>query len=235
MCAEIDLAKASRGTAATAHRTLPSSLRSSARIRHLNLHSAADSVRVPSSGRGFLPWGLSDASHRPMRAEISSVRLASDNPKHKRSSARACFRESKMKAGFCDREAAAVLSPAVGGVEPALWFWRRNGAGFDALSVGGPCVWAIRDMLISYAVALPVLVFCRRFGMRSLISQWLIAALTGGPMGYALANPVEFALAPTEADLMHGLYWGLMLGYMTLFGLTGLLFAAVSKRGAARA
>ncbi|MCK9687422.1 hypothetical protein [Scleromatobacter humisilvae] len=140
-----------------------------------------------------------------------------------------------MKACFWDREAAAVLSPAVGGVAPALWFWLRNGAGFDAISVGGPCVWAIRDMLISYAVALPVLVLCRRFGIRSLISLWLVAALIGGPMGYALANPVEFAWAPTEADFTHGPYWGLMLGYMTLFGLTGLLFAAVSKREAARA
>ncbi len=54
-------------------------------------------------------------------------------------------------------------------------------------------------------------------------------------MGYTLANLVEFAWAPTEADFTHGPYWGLMLGYMTLFGLTGLLFAAGTKRWAVRA
>ena len=140
-----------------------------------------------------------------------------------------------MRAGFWDRDAAAVLSPAVGGVAPAFCFWLRNGSGFDAISVGGPCVWAIRDMLISYTVALPVLVLCRRFGVRSLISLWLVAALIGGPVGYALANTVEFARTPMEAVFTHGPYWGLMLGYMALFGLTGLLFAAGTKRGAVRA
>jgi hypothetical protein len=137
-----------------------------------------------------------------------------------------------MKAGFWDRDAAAVLSPAVGGVAPAFWFWLRSGAGIDAVSIGGPCVWAIRDMLISYTVSLPMLVLCRRFGVRRLGALWLVAALIGGPMGYVLANPVEFAGTPTEADFTHGPYWGVMFGYMVLFGLTGLFFAAGTKRGA---
>jgi len=137
-----------------------------------------------------------------------------------------------MRAGFWDREAAAVLSPAVGGVAPAFWLWLRNGAGIDAISIGGPCVWAMRDTLISYAVALPVLVLCRRFGIRGLISLWLVAALIGGPMGYVLANPVEFAWTPTEADFTSGPYWNVMLGYMALFGLTGLFFATGTKRRA---
>ena len=137
-----------------------------------------------------------------------------------------------MKAGFWDREAAAVLPPAVGGAAPAFWFWLRIGAGIDAISVGGPCVWAIRDVLISYAVALPVLMLCRRFGVQRLISLWLVAALIRCPMGYVLANTAECAWTPTEADFTHGPYWSVMLGYMALFGLTGLFFATGTKRRA---
>ena len=51
-------------------------------------------------------------------------------------------------------------------------------------------------------------------------------------MGYVLANPLEFAWPPTETDFTHGPCWGGRLGYVALFGSTGLFFAAGAERGA---
>ncbi len=126
---------------------------------------------------------------------------------------------------FWNRTAAAVLSPLVGGVAPAVWLWLRAGARFDESAISGVCVWAIRDLLISYVIALPVLLLCRRIGVRRAVSLWLVAALVGYPMGYVLANPVEYAWTPTEADFAHGPYRDVMFTYTALFGLTGLLYA----------
>ena len=130
-----------------------------------------------------------------------------------------------MRVLFWDRTAAAVLSPLVGGVAPAVWLWLRVGAKFDESAISGVCVWAIRDIVISYVIVLPVLLLCRRIGARRAVSLWLVAALVGYPMGYVLANPVEYAWMPTEADFAHGPYWDVMLTYMALFGLTGLPYA----------
>lgn len=135
-----------------------------------------------------------------------------------------------MPALFWDRKTAAVLSPLVGGVAPAVWLWLRAGARFDEYAIPGVCAWAIRDMLISYAIALPALMLCRRLGAKRAITLWLTAALAGYPMGYVLANPVEFAWAPTEAEFAHGPYWDVMLTYMALFGLTGVLYSAGRER-----
>jgi hypothetical protein len=129
-----------------------------------------------------------------------------------------------MRVDFWDREVATVLSPVAGGLAPALWLWLHNGAGTTALAIGGPCVWAMRDLLVSYLVALPVLLLCRRGGVRKPGALWLVSSMVGAPIGYVLANPVDFAWAPTEADFAHGPHWGLMVGYMALFGLSGLLF-----------
>lgn len=90
-------------------------------------------------------------------------------------------------------------------------------------AISGVCVWAIRDMLISYVIALPALILCRRLGARRAVSLWRVAALVGWPMGNVLANPVEYAWTPTEANFAHGPYSDVMLTYMSLFGLTGLL------------
>ena len=130
-----------------------------------------------------------------------------------------------MRVLFWDRTAAAVLSPLVGGVAPAVWLWLHIGANFDESAISRVCVWAIRDILVSYVVALPVLLLCRRIGARRAFLLWLVAALVGYPMGYVLANPVEYAWVPTEADFAHGPYWDVMFPYMALFGLTGLLYA----------
>jgi hypothetical protein len=63
-----------------------------------------------------------------------------------------------MDGGFWDRDAAMVVSPAVGAVAPALWMWLRDGAGMNAISIGGPCIWALAGIVVSYAIALPLLV-----------------------------------------------------------------------------
>jgi hypothetical protein len=130
-----------------------------------------------------------------------------------------------MRGEFWDRDAATVLSPVAGGLAPALWLWLHNGAGTTALAIGGPCVWAIRDLLVSYVIALPVLLLCRRGGVHKPGALWLVAPVVGAPIGYVLANPVDFAWTPTEANFAHGTDWGLMVGYMALFGLSGLLYA----------
>lgn len=44
-------------------------------------------------------------------------------------------------------------------------------------------------------------------------------------MGYVFANPMEFAWTPEASDLVRGPEWGLMFGYMALFGLTGLFYS----------
>ena len=117
-----------------------------------------------------------------------------------------------------------MLSPLMGGIAPAVWLWLRNGAEINESAISGVCVWAIRDILISYVIALPALMLCRRLGARRAVSLWLVAALVGWPMGNVLANPAEYAWTPTEADFAHGPYWDVMLTYMSLFGLTGLLY-----------
>jgi hypothetical protein len=42
--------------------------------------------------------------------------------------------------------------------------------------------------------------------------------------------PLEYAWAPLDKDFEHGPYWGLMLAYMALFGLTGLTYKFFSVR-----
>ena len=138
-----------------------------------------------------------------------------------------------MDKGFWDRDSALMLSPAAGAVAPALWMWLQAGAGLNAISIGGPCLWALAGMVVSYAVALPILVVARRLGVRGLLALWLVAGLVGAPVGYAWANPASFADDPAVAP---GPYWCFsMLGYMALFGITGLLYAAGVGRSRIRA
>jgi len=133
---------------------------------------------------------------------------------------------------FWDRDAATVLSPAVGAVAPAICLWMQAGAGMDAIAIGGPCVWAMAGLVVSYSVALPVLVVARRLGVRGLSALWLIAALVGAPVGYLWANPAAFA---DEPELTQPPHWGSMFEYMALFGVPGLLYAAGASRQRQRA
>lgn len=129
-----------------------------------------------------------------------------------------------------DRDAATILSPALGGIAPAFWLWMRNGAGGNLLAIGGPCIWALQDLLISYAVALPVLLLCRRHRVTQPVALWFVAAVIGAPIGYMLANPLVFAWTPEEADFISGPHWSHMAGYMALFGLSGLAYALGAER-----
>lgn len=138
-----------------------------------------------------------------------------------------------MDGGFWDRDAAFAVSPAVGAVAPALWMWLQAGAGMNAISIGGPCLWALAGMVVSYAVALPMLVVARRLGLRGLLTLWLVAGLVGAPVGYVWANPASFADDPSVTPSP---YWGFtMFGYMALFGITGLLYAVGAGRSRIRA
>ena len=132
-----------------------------------------------------------------------------------------------MGQGFWDRDAATVLSPAVGAVAPAICLWLQGGAGMDAIAIGGPCVWAIVGLALSYAIALPLLVVARRFGVRGLLALWVVAAFVGTPVGYLWADPTLFADDPGVAQTPH---WASMFEYMALFGVTGLLYAAGASR-----
>ena len=58
---------------------------------------------------------------------------------------------------------------------------------------------------------------------------WLVASSIGGPMGYVLAHPVEFAWTPSEVEFQHGTYWDSMIIYMAPFGLTGLAYSFLAR------
>jgi len=133
---------------------------------------------------------------------------------------------------FWDRDAATVLSPAVGAIAPAIFLWLQAGAGMNAIAIGGPCVWAMAGLVLSYAVALPVLVVARRLGVHGPMALWLVAALIGSPVGYLWANPATFADDPEVTQTPH---WGSMFEYIALFGVTGLLYAAGASRQRIRA
>jgi len=78
-------------------------------------------------------------------------------------------------------------------------------------------------MVVSYAVALPLLVVARRLGLRGLLARWVVAGLVGAPVGYVWANPAAFA---DDAEVTQNPDWASMFGYMALLGLTGLFYAA---------
>jgi len=50
-------------------------------------------------------------------------------------------------------------------------------------------VWSLRDLLMGYLIALPILLFFRRLGVKSLLGFWGIGAAIGAPFGFILANP----------------------------------------------
>ncbi len=97
----------------------------------------------------------------------------------KRAVVSVCSSEVEMGREFWDRDAATVLSPAVGAVAPAICLWLQGGAGMNAIAIGGPCVWAIAGLALSYAIALPVVVVARGLGVRGLLGLWLSQPLSG--------------------------------------------------------
>jgi peptidoglycan/LPS O-acetylase OafA/YrhL len=138
--------------------------------------------------------------------------------------------------GTQHRNAVRWFSPFVGGVAPALFLFLRAAADSDGTSDFGTAasafvIWSLRDLLVAYVLALPVVHLLLRVGVRRAALLWLAVAALGAPVGYILAHPLVYAWTPTDKDVRHGPYWGLMLGHMALFGLTGPTYRALSKNG----
>ena len=128
--------------------------------------------------------------------------------------------------------ALARLTPLVGGLAASGFLTAR--IVFDGATVAQAgeafSFWGPRDVLLGYFLALPALAVARRLGATHFLWFWLVAAIAGMPMGYVLANPVEFDWAPTEADFDHGPYWELMYLYAVLFGMTGAAYGFLLRR-----
>ena len=122
------------------------------------------------------------------------------------------------------------LSPVAGALAPALMFFGLALLGDNPNSgLGGFCVWALRDLMLGYVLVLPVLAASWHFGARHWLVLWAVAAATGGPLGYLIAHPAEYAWQPTEEELGSGPQWIHMLEYMALFGLSGIAYAVFSR------
>ena len=126
---------------------------------------------------------------------------------------------------------AVWLTPIVGALVPAivvaveLLVLSRGQADVR----GELAVWFFRDALLGYTIVLPVISIARRIGFTAPASLWLVAALVGLPMGYVLANPVEYEFTPSEEEFQHGPYWWRMYIYAVQFGLTGLAYGILHK------
>ena len=94
---------------------------------------------------------------------------------------------------------------------------------------GELAVWFFRDAFLGYSVVLPVVSILRRLGFTAPALLWVAAAMVGLPMGYVLANPVEYTISPTDEEFQHGPYWPGMYIYAALFGLTGLAYGIVHQ------
>jgi len=127
----------------------------------------------------------------------------------------------------------AILCPLFGGISPAIYFYIKgiSNGGDTSNLLGAFTVWAFRDLLISYLFTLPILWICRRFGVTSIVGFWSVGAIVGAPMGFVLANPIQFAWTPTDQDFLISPYWHDMVIYMVLFGLTGFGYYFSSRTG----
>lgn len=138
-----------------------------------------------------------------------------------------------MQARMLRRDQLIWLSPVIGALAPATYFAVRSSlAGRSSEILIAFAFWVLRDLILGYCMALPVLAVLRRFGAERIGLMWAAAALVGAPMGYVLANPVTFAWTPTEEQFEHGPYWFDMLIYMVLFGLSGVMYAYLHRRWA---
>jgi hypothetical protein len=128
------------------------------------------------------------------------------------------------------------FAPLVGGLTTATFLCihasLRPGGSYGL--VDAFLVWSVRDVLLAYGLALPCLLIARRLGLRGIVVSWFVAASAGLPMGYVLANPLQYAWTPEEQDFVHGPYWGIMLAYASLFGLSGVLFSMCERLRRAR-
>lgn len=123
------------------------------------------------------------------------------------------------------------FAPVVGGVAPAVFLMLRAlpDSEFGGL-ISAFVAWVARDLVLAYLAALPVVYVMCRLGVRQAALLWAVVAALGAPIGYVLAHPVRYAWTPDAKDFEHGPYWSVMLGYMALFGLTGLAYGVLWAR-----
>jgi hypothetical protein len=126
------------------------------------------------------------------------------------------------------------MSPLAGGVATSSFLTLRcivEGQTYSIMSAF--LIWLARDTIIAYVLALPALLGLRRLGVIRVLPYVITTMILAVPMGYVLANPVDYAWAPTDQDFEHGPYWLLMCAYMACWSFTGLAFCA-GRQPAAR-
>ena len=120
-------------------------------------------------------------------------------------------------------------SPLLGALTSAVFVMLRaidyRVASIASSGIGFPfMVWFIRDALVNYVVALPVMLLMRKAGVRHVWVYVLASIATGYLVGHRISDPAQYAWQPSEEDFAHGIYWGLLFGYLICSGVTGLLF-----------
>ena len=124
-----------------------------------------------------------------------------------------------------NRAVQIVAAALAGGIAPAVWLCLKNESqAVTAQIMSGAFVWFARDLTVSLVVTVPAMSLACRFGLKRPSVLWAIASLIGAPIGYALANPLQYAWTPTEEAFTHGPYWVDMAIYMALFGVAGPIF-----------
>lgn len=91
-------------------------------------------------------------------------------------------------------------------------------------------VYLVRDTVLGYLIALPLLALARYFGVKSISIYMLVAVIAALPMAYVLANPLIYAMWPTEVDLTQSPYWLVPGIYAFVSSSTGLLFGLGSRQ-----
>ena len=127
------------------------------------------------------------------------------------------------------------LCPFAGGISAASFLTLKNlpypsCGDFDCSAWAAFGVYLVRDTVLGYLIALPLLALSRYFGVKRIGIYMLISAVAALPMAYVLANPLTYAWSPTEEDFNHGPYWLVPGIYAFLSSSTGLLFGLGSKQ-----
>ena len=127
------------------------------------------------------------------------------------------------------------LCPFAGGISAASFLTLKNlpypPCGYFVCSAWNAFgVYLVRDTVLGYLISLPLLALARYFGVKSISIYMLVAVIAALPMAYVLANPLIYALAPTEVDVNHGPYWLVPGIYAFVSSSTGLFFGLGSKQ-----
>lgn len=137
---------------------------------------------------------------------------------------------------FRDRHGARclLLAAALGAAAPVLWFETRQALADLALpDLSTLALRMLLEFFRSLGIAGLAVMVVYKWGLRQPIALWSVAALCALPMGFIMANPVDFRFTPTEQDFNHGPNTADMVIYMALFGLSGLAYGRLREARAA--